>query len=1151
MRKSIVCTMALTAAVALPATASAAEEPAGVPQAETPEDGVAGVEGQPAVFGLHVKDAAASADDAATTAAGTATASPTDAETTAATAGANAPADVASDESDAPESAAHTASPTDAAAGDKSDAAGGAATTDSAADVAATATTPAAATSASDAAATADATASAAAEPAAPQNAFASDGVYTLVSADDASKVVDIDSASTDEGGRAQVYDANSTPAQRFAIEASADGTYCTIRNVNSGLVLDVSNGYAVDGNPVWQYTPNGTAAQRWIAVANSDGSWTFYSALRTADGGLLVLGMDADTARTGATLVVSAPDGKATQRWFAQTTRTLEDGYYEMESGVSASSVLDIEAASRDNEANAQLYERNGTNAQRFAVAYDAQTGYYTIENVNSGMVLDVDSAAYWSEANVRQYTPNGTFAQAWSIEQVAGGWRVVAACSGLALDVCGASSDNGTNIWQYAPNGTDAQVWRFNRVAACKDGRYEIVAAGDDAFALDVESGSCDEYANVQLYERNGTNAQRFEVRLALDGSHYTIRSIKSGKYLTVAGEGAEANVMLASAATGLAGQLWTITPMTGAGYAIRTADGRALDVRWGDLSDGSNVWVYTDNGTAAQRFYLVATGEGASLGITDVSVRAPKQDTGAVATVHLRDYDDDTARSVLYLPAGFDARKVVLGFVGADGGDTAQISSSAHGGFTSIAAGQAIDISSFIGSDGTGALYVKDSATGAVERFSLVQSKNIPAMFITSADPVNEGRTYIESSWEHTLKAKGSLCMVGADGTVVYDGALSQIKGRGNTSWSLDKRPYQIKLDKKTSLIDGTKGNKAKTWVLLANAADDTMLRQYLASKLGLAVGLSNTPDCEFVDLYYDGAYRGTYLLSEKVEVNKGRVDIDEIENASTDGTDISEHDLARATNAYGYEFSYVTGVDAPADQDGGYLLEIDPSHYQDKGGERSWFQTNLGAIVLKSPEDASYGQVKYVSELVQRALDQADAGDLSAFDMDSLARTWLVEEFAKNPDYIRVSSTYLYKQAGDDALYSGPLWDFDSAFGIHEYEDDTDFSSPEGFETERYQQLIGNADFRSAVKEIWEEERATFASLLSGHSALSIDRLASLVASSQAMNDELWDGPYDNEFGFDDVRFSSPAEAVSYLKQWVSARISFIDGAVADW
>ncbi|MEE8721872.1 MAG: hypothetical protein SOI38_02615 [Eggerthellaceae bacterium] len=38
-------------------------------------------------------------------------------------------------------------------------------------------------------------------------------------------------------------------------------------------------------------------------------------------------------------------------------------------------------------------------------------------------------------------------------------------------------------------------------------------------------------------------------------------------------------------------------------------------------------------------------------------------------------------------------------------------------------------------------------------------------------------------------------------------------------------------------------------------------------------------------------------------------------------------------------------------------------------------------------------------------------------------------------------------------------------------------------------------------------------------------------------------------YGNDF--DDVRFSSPAEAVSYLKQWVSARISFIDGAVADW
>lgn len=1129
MRKSIVCTMALTAAVALPATASAAEEPPAAAPDEPTGQGAVGIQGQPATFGLHVKDAS---DDAAEAAPATAA----DAHATAA----DAAAGVAASDAVTP--------PSETLAGAQ-DAAADAAN-DSPSSGAAASAAGAAEASPSAPAGTADADAPAQAAPRALQNEFATDGVYTLVSADDSSKVVDIDSASTDAGGRAQVYDANSTPAQRFSIEVSDDGAYCVIRNINSGLVLDVSNGDAVDGNPVWQYTPNGTKAQRWIAVANADGSWTFYSALRTADGGLLVLGMDADAARTGAALIVQTPGGKATQRWFTQATRTLDDGYYEMESGVSSSSVLDIESGSRDNEANAQLYQRNGTNAQRFAVVYDAATGYYTIENVNSGLALDVESAAGWSQANVRQYTPNGTYAQAWSIEQVAGGWRVVSACSGLALDVAGASSEDGTNVWQYAPNGTNAQVWRFNRVAACQDARFEIVAAGDDGFALDVENGSCDEYANIQLYQRNGTAAQRFEVRLAPDGSHYTIRSVKNGMYLTVAGAGAEANVVLASTAAGFAGQMWAITPMTGAGYAIRTADGRALDVRWGDLSDGANVWVYDDNGTTAQRFYLVATGEGASLGITDVSVRASEQDAVA-STVHLRMPDGDSTRSVIYLPAGFDAHKLVLGFVACDGGAQAYVSASAHGGFTSVAAGETLDLGSFIGADGTGTLYVKDPASGNVERFSIVQSKNIPAMFITSADPVNQGRVYIESSWEHTLKTTGSLCMVGADGTVVYDGALSQIKGRGNSSWSLDKRPYQIKLDKKTSLIDGSKGNKAKTWVLLANAADETMLRQYLAAKLGLALGLDNTPDCEFVDLYYDGAYRGTYLLSEKVEINKGRVDIDEIENASTDGSDISEHDLARATNAYGYEFSYVTGVKAPAGADGGYLLELDPGHYQDKGGERSWFQMNMGAVVLKSPEDASYDQVKYISELVQRALDKADAGDLSAFDMDSLSRTWLVEEFAKNPDYIWVSSTYFYKKANDDALYSGPLWDFDSAFGIHEYEDDTDFISPEGFETDRFSMFAGNADLHAAVKRIWSEERETFASLLSGHGALSIDRLASVLASSQSMNDEVWASSSNNTFGFDTVRFSSSAEAVAYLKQWVAARISFIDGAVADW
>ncbi len=45
---------------------------------------------------------------------------------------------------------------------------------------------------------------------------------------------------------------------------------------------------------------------------------------------------------------------------------------------------------------------------------------------------------------------------------------------------------------------------------------------------------------------------------------------------------------------------------------------------------------------------------------------------------------------------------------------------------------------------------------------------------------------------------------MALLAADGESVYDGKLTQIKGRGNSTWKGAKRPYQIKLDKKTDLL-----------------------------------------------------------------------------------------------------------------------------------------------------------------------------------------------------------------------------------------------------------------------------------------------------------------------------------------------------------
>ena len=54
------------------------------------------------------------------------------------------------------------------------------------------------------------------------------------------------------------------------------------------------------------------------------------------------------------------------------------------------------------------------------------------------------------------------------------------------------------------------------------------------------------------------------------------------------------------------------------------------------------------------------------------------------------------------------------------------------------------------------------------------------------------MNEGRVWVESSEDKSNRAKGSMALLAADGESVYDGKLTQIKGRGNSTWKGAKRP-----------------------------------------------------------------------------------------------------------------------------------------------------------------------------------------------------------------------------------------------------------------------------------------------------------------------------------------------------------------------
>lgn len=529
--------------------------------------------------------------------------------------------------------------------------------------------------------------------------------------------------------------------------------------------------------------------------------------------------------------------------------------------------------------------------------------------------------------------------------------------------------------------------------------------------------------------------------------------------------------------------------------------------------------------------------------------------KKGTGTVTATFVGD------TPYLFLPAHASLSGVSLKFETFDGSTGVFISLDGGKTFASYASGDTADITAVSAHDGVRALLFKTSDMAKVRTLAVMMSANVRAMYLVSEDPVNKGRLYVDGSPDHSAKATGVMLLVDPDGTVVYNGDLTQIKGRGNTTWSASaKKPYQIKLDKKTDLLEtGNKANKAKTWLLLANANDATLMHNTIAYQLAKSLGITTTPECAPIDLYYDGEYRGSYLLSEKVEINSGRVDIykleDAIEEANPD-VDIDSLPVAQGVNKYGQTFQYVKGLKGPADSTGGYLLELDIAYYR---AERCWFTTSKGAFVVKDPESLSYNQMKYVSELMQETVDACNDANLNSYTGKSIAdyvsgssfaRMFAINEFTKNSDYC-VSSSFFYLPSNSDKslshkFYCGPAWDFDAAFGIRN--DGTSTPDPNSmmFDSGRPIWYTGSSEIgrlinSSIINELLPKvEKGVLASKSQVAGIQSIDEIASHIRDSQRMNQMIWGL---TSFANSTNPLPTFEQNVQQLKNWISQRVAW--------
>lgn len=260
-------------------------------------------------------------------------------------------------------------------------------------------------------------------------------------------------------------------------------------------------------------------------------------------------------------------------------------------------------------------------------------------------------------------------------------------------------------------------------------------------------------------------------------------------------------------------------------------------------------------------------------------------------------------------------------------------------------------------------------------------------------------------VEGNKQITSKTEYLSCVITVFDTetgeyhVCEEGA--EIRGRGNSTWNnFDKKPYKFKFNKKQNLFGF---GKEKDWVLLADYIDNTLLRNYLVySVSGEMSALESTPDCQSVELYLNGQYRGVYLLCEQVEVSEDRVDISDNESLIDTG--------------------YLVEMDGWGDTVQVYVADRLSS------GRR---------YTVKSPDSdvITTAQKQYIQEYLTECIMAVQGNNydrvLGLIDVESFAQAYIIYDLFKNPD-TDYSSVYFYKDAGGK-LFCGPMWDFDMSIG----------------------------------------------------------------------------------------------------------------------
>ena len=334
----------------------------------------------------------------------------------------------------------------------------------------------------------------------------------------------------------------------------------------------------------------------------------------------------------------------------------------------------------------------------------------------------------------------------------------------------------------------------------------------------------------------------------------------------------------------------------------------------------------------------------------------------------------------------------------------------------------------------------------------------------------------------------------------GTVTLDGVtrVTEVRGRGNSTWGWAKKPYKLKLEDDAALV----GTRAfDEWVLLAGYADRSALRTAAAFAVAAQTRLRWTPRFRFVEVVLNGQPQGLYMLTEQVEVGKGRVDL----------------------------------------PDDGYLLEVNQRYLRD---DEPGFRTRRGTpVAFKDPDEITKRQRREVRRAVSRfekvlyGPDFADPerGYAAYVDVRRIIDWYLVEELFANQDSHFQSSVHFTWVPGKRFVF-GPVWDFDLSAGTRWRAS----SEPDAWHTRLGRhwiaRMLQDPAFSERVKSRWARLKPGVREVVS-----QIPGAAATLAPAAQADWDRWHAAGDLDWTH---HGQDPQAEVDFLGDWLTRRIQWL-------